>query len=146
MKTKYEHILISKEEYAFFLTLSDSERVNYLFGLYESSGTGTITAEQLAPFFQSVHDSLNDENKEPEIVEMPFPDSMHRVDVMIDDDNIMIEANSLKAIRSVVNRFMEVGYILKRDTLVEKMFRKDKVTKYLRVFYIIDKVNGICLN
>jgi hypothetical protein len=65
---------------------------------------------------------------------------------MIDDENIMIEANSLRAIRIVANRFMQSGYILQRDKQTEKMFSKDKVTKYIRVFYIVDQITGICFN
>ena len=65
---------------------------------------------------------------------------------MIDDDNIMIEANSLRALRDVINRFIESGYILRRDLALEKSFRKDKVTRYMRVFYIVDQITGICSN
>ena len=72
--------------------------------------------------------------------------SFDRVDVMIDDEIIMIEANSLRALRLVKNRFIEAGYILQRDVEQEKMFRKDKVTKYMRIFYIVDQITGICFN
>ena len=65
---------------------------------------------------------------------------------MIDDEIIMIEANSLRALRLVKNRFIEAGYILQRDVEQEKMFRKDKVTKYMRIFYIVDQITGICFN
>jgi hypothetical protein len=58
----------------------------------------------------------------------------------------MIEANSLRAIRVVMNNFMQSGYILQRDKQTEKMFSKDKVTKYIRVFNIIDQITGICFN
>ncbi len=69
-----------------------------------------------------------------------------RVDVMIDNENLMIESDSLKALRLVTYKFVESGYILQRDLLVEKMFRKDKVTKYLRVFRIVDQSTGLCFN
>ena len=65
---------------------------------------------------------------------------------MIDEQNIMIESNSLKALRFVTYKFVECGYIIRRDHAVEKMFRKDKVTRYLRIFRIIDQSAGICLN
>jgi hypothetical protein len=70
----------------------------------------------------------------------------NRVDVMIDDEIIMVEANSLKAMRHVINRFMQSGYILQRDIEQEKMFRKDKMTRYMRIFYIVDQISGICFN
>ena len=65
---------------------------------------------------------------------------------MIDDQNILIESNNLRAVREVTNHFMESGYILARDRKLEKMFRKDKITRYLRVFTIISQVTTICLN
>ena len=58
----------------------------------------------------------------------------------------MIESNSLKALRFVTYKFIESGYILRRDLAVEKMFRKDKVTKYLRVFKIINQASDLCFN
>ena len=65
---------------------------------------------------------------------------------MIDDQNIMIESNSLKALRFVTYKFIESGYILRRDISIEKMFRKDKVTRYLRVFKIINQAPDLCFN
>ena len=70
----------------------------------------------------------------------------HQVDVMIDDQNILIESNSLKALRIIRNRFIENGFILLRDEDTEKMFKKDKFTKYLRVFKIINQTDPICYN
>ena len=70
----------------------------------------------------------------------------NRVDVLIDDDNIMIESNSLRAIRHITLKFVESGYILARYKDMEKTFRKDKITKYMRIFRIIDQVSTICPN
>ena len=58
----------------------------------------------------------------------------------------MIESNSFRAVRQVTNKFIESGYIIQRDPATEKMFKKDKVTRYIRVFRIIDFITGICLN
>ena len=71
---------------------------------------------------------------------------IEHVDVMIDDENIMIESNSLRAVRHVTYKFIESGYILKRDIALEKMFRKDKSTRYIRVFKIINYSSEMCLN
>ena len=68
------------------------------------------------------------------------------VEVMIDDDTIMIESNSLRAMRHIIYTFAETGYILRRDRDTEKMFKPDKVTRYLRIFKIIDQTSVICLN
>ena len=101
----------------------------------------------LSKFFEAVKETLVSQQQEqflPQTEE--FGADVDRVDVMIDDENIMIESNSLKALRFVSSKFMESGYILQRDKETEKMFRKDKVTRYLRVYRIINQVSGICIN
>lgn len=149
MGTKFDELVISKEEYNFFLTLSNQERLDYLCGLYDASSE-SITALDLGKFFSALHENLHDTaEQEEQIIESrlsELPKNVNRVDVMIDDDNIMIEANSLKALRLVFSRFVEAGYILQRDLETEKLFRKDKMTRYLRVFYIVDQISGICFN
>jgi len=59
---------------------------------------------------------------------------------MIDEENILIESNSLKTIRIVIRNFFELGYILRRDPVVEKMFKENKTTRYLRVYTIINQI------
>jgi hypothetical protein len=147
MQTKFESINVSKEEYNFFKTLSSQDQLDYVFNLYASAAVGI----DLASFFNAIHNSLQDTNDTVDTNKnttdnVATPSSFDRVDVMIDDEIIMIEANSLKALRHVVNRFMESGYILQRDLEQEKMFRKDKMTRYMRIFYIVDQINGICFN
>jgi hypothetical protein len=100
-------------------------------------------AIDLTEFFTGVQNSLE---YEINISRDVFPDNVDRVDVMIDDQNIMIESNRLGAIRHMVNKFMESGYILSRDINTEKMFKKDKITRYMRIFKIINQVSTICLN
>lgn len=147
METRFEKISISKQEYVFFKTLPLQERLNYMFGLYESSTVTSIKAIDLSNFFSAIHTQLEEKEKEQDLASEPIePRSFDRVDVMIDDEIIMIEANSLRALRLVKNRFIEAGYILQRDVEQEKMFRKDKVTKYMRIFYIVDQITGICFN
>ena len=65
---------------------------------------------------------------------------------MIDEEFIMIESDSLKAIRLVSTRFMEAGYLLRRDKQSEKMFKQDKTTRYLRVYSIIGQEPGFSLS
>lgn len=147
METKFEKINISREEYVFFKTLSLQERLNYMFGLYESSAITSIKPIDLSNFFNAIHTQLEEKEKEQDAtIKQDETRSFDRVDVMIDDEIIMIEANSLRALRSVKDRFIEAGYILQRDVEQEKMFRKDKVTKYMRIFYIVDQITGICFN
>lgn len=148
MQLDFNQIFISKEEFNFFLTLNVQERVDYLFGLYESYSKSDINVD-LTDFFRSIVASLESkqESTYTELTSKQNPDSkMHQVSVMIDEDNIMIEADSLRAIRIVANNLMQSGYILQRDKKTEKMFQKDKITKYMRIFYIVDQISGICFN
>ena len=68
------------------------------------------------------------------------------VDVIMDSENIMLESNSLRAIKHTTYMFIESGYILARDKHMEKMFKDGKRTRYLRVFNIIDQCSTICPN
>jgi hypothetical protein len=142
MENKLEQITISKQEYNYLVTLSIQERLDYLFSIYDAEVKRVITPADLSGFFEAIKENLDQQDDDA----IDIPDNVNRVDVMIDDDNIMIEANSLRAIRIVINRFIESGYILRRDVALEKSFRKDKVTRYIRVFYIVDQITGICSN
>jgi hypothetical protein len=145
MKTKFESINVSREEYNLFKTLSSQDRLDYIFNLYASAAVGI----DLSNFFSAIHTALdNTETSVKSTSIEPDETTKHynRVDVMIDDEIIMVEANSLKAMRHVINRFMQSGYILQRDIEQEKMFRKDKMTRYMRIFYIVDQISGICFN
>lgn len=145
MQTKFDELKISKQEYNFFLTLNSQERLDYMFDLYVANPR-SVTAMDLGGFFSAIHEQLETEQDYDDVAEFEFPDGADRVDVMIDDDNIMIESNSLKAVRHVFSKFVESGFILRRDRETEKMFRKDKITRYLRVFCIVDQISGICFN
>lgn len=147
MKTIFSHIAVNYAEWQYFLTLKESEKLQYLFDIYESEHLKGTTSIDLSKFFEAVKETLVSQQQEqflPQTEE--FGSDVDRVDVMIDDENIMIESNSLKALRFVSSKFMESGYILQRDKETEKMFRKDKVTRYLRVYRIINQVSGICIN
>jgi hypothetical protein len=147
MKTIFSYIAVNYAEWQYFITLSDADKLQYLFEIYEvehRKGSGGI---DLSKFFEAVKDTIinNDLQTETTSIE-EFGEGTERVDVMIDDDNIMIESNSLKAVRLVHLKFAEGGYLLQRDKELEKMFRKDKVTRYLRVYRIVDQISGICIN
>ena len=147
MKTVFDNISVTYAEYSYFCKLDSIDKLKYLFDLYseglqpdDESNTRSV---DLTTFFNTIHqelqssDHLDSEN---------ITDSSDRVDVLIDEDNIMIESNSLRAIRHISLKFIEGGYILARDKEMEKMFRKDKNTRYLRIYRIISQVSTLCLN
>lgn len=151
MKTVFSHTVVNYAEYQYFISLDDTDRVFFLFDTYEAECAKTNGLD-LSTFFDALKNSITDKPEyiEPNTIEnfdyLEDEQGIDRVDVMIDEQNIMIESNSLKALRFVTYKFVESGYILRRDLSVEKMFRKDKVTRYLRVFKIISQAPDLCFN
>jgi len=144
MKTVIDHISITYSEYSYFKELSNADKLQYMFESYESNDMPDSYLN-LSTFFESIksaviieHDTFYESTN--------YVNSDQKVDVTIDDTNIMIETNSLSALRHVSYRFVESGYILQRDRLTEKMFQKDKITKYIRVFRILNYASSICSN
>jgi hypothetical protein len=149
----FNKIFVTKAEYSIIKTMHASERLRWLFDTFDAT-TMQIKGLDLSSFFAEVKDNL-DQYKELHVTAeqdlkhataAPENNDVDFVDVMIDDENIMIESNSLRALRHVTNKFMESGYMLQRDLATEKLFRKDKTTRYMRVFRIINFTNSICLN
>jgi hypothetical protein len=148
MKTLIDLISITYSEYSYFKELSNADKLQYMFESYESKDIPGLDLN-LSAFFESIksaviiehefeHDTFNDLDN--------YLDANQKVNVTIDDTNIMIETNSLSALRHVSYRFVESGYILQRDRLTEKMFQKDKLTKYIRIFRILNYTSSICSN
>lgn len=147
MDSLFDNIHVNYSEYEYFKGLPDSEQFNFLSQLFDQAYTSAAGID-LSAFFQSLVDSEPDDSKHIEtLYESPaYENDPNRVDVLIDENNIMIESNSLRAIKHVAYKFVESGYILQRDLETEKMFKRDKVTKYMRIFLVIDQVNNICTN
>lgn len=145
MKTTFDNILVSKFEYNYFAQLNSADQLQYFFDMYEAS-TSSAKNLDLTSFFGSIKDSIEDNTITQKNDDVNIPRDVDRVDVMIDDQNILIESNSLKSIRHIALQFIEAGYILSRDRDMEKTFRKDKITKYIRIFNIINQVSTICYN
>lgn len=150
MKTIFSYIEINYSEWQYIMTLSDADKLQYLFDVYDAEHTKS-SGFSVEGFFNAVKQTIIDQMipQEPETTQYDvddFGEDVDRVDVMIDNENIMLESNSLKALRFVSYKFVESGYILQRDLAIEKMFRKDKVTRYLRVFRIVDHTTGLCFN
>ncbi len=147
MKSIFSYCNVNYAEWQYFNTLSDADKVQYMFDIYEAAHQKGTDGIDLSKFFENIKETLiKSDVIQAEATVEDGNANADRVDVMIDDENIMIESNSLKALRFVSLRFMESGYILQRDKDTEKMFRKDKVTRYLRVFKIIDHTSGLCFN
>jgi len=141
----YDKILISLPEYNFFRELRDVEKIQYLLEVYdiETKRNGNII-NGLNNFFDDIDDEDFQHGIEFDSIE--YGNKKDRVDIMIDNENIIIESNSLKALRFIAYKFMDGGYIISRDKNTEKLFVKDKITRYLRVFKILGQSNCLCYN
>lgn len=152
MEKLFNNINVNYSEYSYFTQLSIAEQASFLFQLYENvqSLNNVNGGLDLSQFFKTIiNDKLADSTNKyiTETFESAdYASDPNRVDVLIDDSNIMLESNSLKAVRQIVYKFIESGYILRRDLGTEKIFRRDKITRYLRIFSIIDQTSHICIN
>ena len=151
METLFNSINVNYSEYNYFKQLNVSERVSFLFQLFE--GTRNVinkSGPDLDLFFRTLIDEQDSKVSNRYITETyedpGYASDPNRVDIIIDDTNIMVESNSLKAVRQVIYRFIESGYILRRDKVAEKSFKGGKITRYLRIFAIIDQTSHICIN
>ena len=147
MKKTLEHIKIKDAEFNYFITLSPTDQLTYFFELYEAEHNVQSGNINLKQFFNNIKDALDDredDSIEIDLTQNLIPENYSLVDILIDDKRIMIESDSLRAIRKVIRKFMESGYIISRDYELEKTFKEDKVTKYMRVFRIINQ--GSCFS
>jgi len=142
----YDKILISLPEYNFFRELPDIEKVQYLLEIYdiETKRIGNGIVNGLNNFFDDIREESIQHGIEFDSVE--YGNKKDRVDIMIDNENIVIESNSLKALRFIAYRFVDSGYVIRRDQNTEKLFRTDKITRYLRVYKILGQSNCLCYN
>ena len=143
MRTLFDTMQVNYAEYSYFKKLPKAEKVQFLFELYEAAEIRNTNGIDLGRVFDMIKESLVESSQYADRAK-ELPQGADYVEVMIDDDNIMVESNSIKAIRQIVYRFFESGYILRRDKDMEKMFKRDKITRYLRIFRIIDQVSTIC--
>jgi hypothetical protein len=145
MASRIGKIHVNYSEYCYFDYLEGAEKMNYFFQLFE--GVSGKTQMDLSGFFTQINEEYNQEDMEPVVrLKKDVPEDQDRVDIMIDEEFIMIESDSLKAIRLVSTRFMEAGYLLRRDKQSERMFKQDKTTRYLRVYSIIGQEPGFSLS
>ena len=149
MKKTLDHIKIKDAEFNYFITLSPTDQLTYFFELYEAEKNVQSGNINLKQFFNNIKEALD--NREEDSIEIDLtkndiPDNFSLVDILIDDKRIMIESDSLRAIRKVIRKFMESGYIMSRDYKLEKTFKEDKVTRYMRVFKIINHASTFSLN
>ena len=143
MNSHLDAIEVQLPEFNFFQQLTSNEKFLYLTEIYDletRKNSDIEITENLQTFFDDItelqqYDVLNTGGEE-----------FDKVDVLVDNENLVLESNSLSAVRQIKNRFMDEGYVLARDSEIEKMFKKNKITRYLRVYKIIGRVFHLCYN
>ena len=143
MNSQLDNIEVLLPEFNFFQQLDSRDKFLYLTEIYELETKKEINpniVENLKTFFDDLtelqqYDVFNNTNS-----------NFNKVDVIVDNENIVLESNSLSAVRHIKNRCIDDGYILIREQSIEKIFKKNKVTRYLRVYKIIGRVFHLCYN
>ena len=146
MKPIFDLMTVNYAEYSYFKQLPKKERILFFMELYEAALYRYSNNNlDLGKFFATLKDQIVESN-ELDTEHVSMPRGSDHIEVLIDNENLMIESNSLKAVRHIVYKFIESGYILQRDKNMEKAFKRDKITRYMRVFKIIDQISCICTN
>lgn len=146
MKPIFDLMTVNYAEYSYFKQLPKKERILFFMELYEAALYRYSNNNlDLGKFFATLKDQIV-ESTELDTEHVSMPRGSDHIEVLIDNENLMIESNSLKAVRHIVYKFIESGYILQRDKNMEKAFKRDKITRYMRVFKIIDQISCICTN
>ena len=146
MKPIFDLMTVNYAEYSYFKQLPKKERILFFMELYEAALYRYSNNNlDLGKFFATLKDQILESN-ELDTESVSMPKGSDHIEVLIDDENLMIESNSLKAVRHIVYKFIESGYILQRDKNMEKAFKRDKITRYMRIFKIIDQISCICTN
>ena len=146
MEPIFDLMTVNYAEYSYFKQLPKKERILFFMELYEAALYRYSNNNlDLGKFFATLKDQIV-ESTELDTEHVSMPKGSDHIEVLIDDENLMIESNSLKAVRHIVYKFIESGYILQRDKNMEKAFKRDKITRYMRVFKIIDQISCICTN
>ena len=151
MNNIFDNITGRLPELHYFQQLLRKEKIYYFLELFETSiNTKEIQTSGIQEGLQQFFDDLESESSSElpyyESYDIGSDDHYNRVDILVDNENLVIESNSLKAVRSIKDKFLDCGYLLIRDTDVEKVFRVDKITKYVRVYKIIGRTFHLCLN
>mgnify|MGYP003117131010 CR=1 FL=1 len=151
MNNIFDNITVRLPELHYFQQLLRKEKIYYFLELYETSTNSqelqtSGLKEGLQQFFDDLEFESTNELPYYESYDIGSDDHYNRVDILVDNENLVIESNSLKAVRSIKDKFLDCGYLLIRDTDVEKVFRVDKITKYVRVYKIIGRTFHLCLN
>ena len=110
----FNNIQISSAELDYVIGLSALDRIRYLFELYNIEVHRTENPNlNLQDFFNELDTDIAESETFSETYDAGDSDKkQYRVDVMIDDRNILIESNNLKSLRIIKCRFILLYFFL----------------------------------
>ena len=143
----FNDYIISESDYKFFDSLPKDEKLLFLFDLIcedvygagsseEDDEYGTPEMEQDLTKFDDIVEVLK--SKLQDIVSASISEKAP-VNMLILNEKMVLNSNSLALIKDTVNQMLLTGYILSEDTLTEKQAIVFHQQKYCKVYTILAK-------
>lgn len=137
---------IGAADYDFFTSLDDKEKIEFLSdGYKESLGTSNIENQlkDLQKNRSGLEQKLNDLFQDTLYEELICDDTKMRIIIL--NNYIHMNSNSLKMIRGFVHKLFDDGHILIRNTAAKKLPNVDTM-RYYRCYEIIGTGDPFCPN
>jgi hypothetical protein len=142
----FSDYIISESDYKFFDSLPKDEKLLFLFDLIcedvygagseEEDEYDTPEIEKDLSKFDNIVDALK--SKLQDIVSASISEKAP-VNMLILNEKMVLNSNSLALIKDTVNQMLLTGYILSEDTLTEKQAIVFHQQKYCKVYTILAK-------
>jgi hypothetical protein len=143
----FNDYIISDSDYKFFNSLPKDEKLLFIYDLIceEAYGPGSIEEEEEynTPEIESdlaTFDNIAEilKSKLHDIVAASISDKAP-VNMLIMNDKMVLNSNSLALIKDTVNQMLLTGYILSEDTLTKKQANVFHQLKYCKIYTILAK-------
>ena len=114
MNNIFDNITVRLPELHYFQQLLRKEKIYYFLELYETSTNSqelqtSGLKEGLQQFFDDLEFESTNELPYYESYDIGSDDHYNRVDILVDNENLVIESNSLKAVRSIKDKLVTNG-------------------------------------
>lgn len=143
----FNEYIINQDDYDFFDSLPDDEKILFLYDLICENvyGTGSDPDIQKEDILNFIEDTKEIKKNLPEIVSNSI-NEFSKVNILVIDNNIILNSNSKKYINEVVHDMINDGCILSKYTLSKKLLLTFKHQKYCQAYSVIGKELKICKN
>tara|TARA_Y100001963_G_scaffold139694_1_gene205806 strand:- start:704 stop:1126 length:423 start_codon:yes stop_codon:yes gene_type:complete len=135
-------IHIDKDDYNFFSTLEDKEKIEFLYDV-QSIGLNLSIVKRIEKDEKELNQSLSDIFQDTMMEEI-FS-STGKLIITTMNNYIHLNSNSLKMIRSFVHKLIDDGHIIMRHTNAKKLANIDSL-RYYRCYELIGSGDPFCPN